>query len=67
MDSSFEATFPEEITFSGSTTCINITILNDEALEGSHSFSVEVSSTKPLVAVGMPSSAPVVIMDDERM
>ena len=67
IGSTFEATFPEDITFNGSTTCIDVTILDDVVLEGSHSFSVEVSSNNLLVTAGMPSSAPVVIMDDERM
>ena len=52
----------------GSTSCIDIVILQDLALEGDHSFSVEVISATPsVVMVGTPREETVTILDDESM
>ena len=55
-----------------STSCAQITILDDNTLEGPHSFSVEVSmveiesdGTDPLLTIGTMSSATVNIVDNE--
>ena len=64
---------PLQATFStssveGSTSCVDIDILQDLALEGNHSFGVEVISATPsVVVVGTPSEETVTILDDESM
>ena len=64
---------PLEATFStssveGSTSCVDIGILQDLALESNHSFGVEVISATPsVVVVGTPSEETVTILDDESM
>ena len=64
---------PLEATFStssveGSTSCVDIGILQDLALESNHSFGVEVISATPsVVMVGTPSEETVTILDDESM
>ena len=61
------ATFPTS-TVEGSTSCVDIGILQDLALEGDHSFGVEVISATPsVVVVGTPSEETVTILDDESM
>ena len=77
-DSDYSTTSPLEVTFmSGSamrdsTSCAQITILDDVAFEGPHSFSVDVSmveiesdGTDPLLTIGAMSSATVNIMDND--
>ena len=60
-----QATFPIS-SMEGDTSCVNISILQDLALEGDHEFSVEVTSATPsIVTVGMPSEEMVTILDDE--
>ena len=50
----------------GSLACINITILQDTALEGDHVFTVRIVSLSPdVVATSSPTYATVVIADDE--
>ena len=62
-----QATFPTS-SVEGSTSCVDIRILQDLVLEGDHSFSVEVTSATPsLVMVGTPSEETVTILDDESM
>ena len=52
----------------GSTSCIDIVILQDLALEGDHSFGVEVISATPsVVMVGTPREETITIIDDESM
>ena len=64
---------PLQATFStssveGSTSCVDIGILQDMAFEGDHSFGVEVISATPsVVMVGTPSEEIVTILDDESM
>ena len=57
-----------------STSCAQITILDDVAFEGPHSFSVDVSmveiesdGTDPLLTIGTMSSATVNIVDNDGM
>ena len=62
-----QATFPTT-SVEGSTSCVDIRILQDLALEGDHSFGVEVISATPsVVLVGTPSEETVTILDDESM
>ena len=64
---------PLQATFStssveGSTSCVDIGILQDLALESNHSFDVEVILATPsVVVVGTPSEETVTILDDESM
>ena len=79
-DSDYSADNPLEVTFmSGSamqdsTSCAQITILDDLIFEGPHSFSVEVSTveiesdgTDPLLTISTMSSAMVFIEDNDGM
>ena len=67
MPGPLQATFPTS-SVEGSTSCVDIVILQDMALEGDHSFSVEVISATPsVVMVGTPSDETVTILDDESM
>ena len=62
-----QATFPTS-SVEGSTSCVDIGILQDPALESNHSFDVEVILATPSgVVVGTPSEETVVILDDESM
>ncbi len=45
--------------------CANINIIDDMALEGDHSFTVNISSTAPDISQGSPSKADVVITDND--
>jgi len=64
---------PLQATFStssmeGSTSCVDIVILQDIAFESNHSFGVEVTSATPsVVIVGTPGEETVTILDDESM
>ena len=62
-----QATFPTS-SVEGSTSCVDIGILQDPVLESNHSFDVEVISATPsVVVVGTPSEETVTILDDESM
>ena len=62
-----QATFPTS-SVEGSTSCVDIGILQDLALESDHTFGVEVISATPsVVVVGTPSEETVTILDDESM
>ena len=65
-------TFPAGTTSSGATACADVGIIDDQVLEGNHFFTVEISSLEPEqggmysgLTIGMPSSAPVNIVDNE--
>ena len=67
MPGPLQATFPTS-SVEGSTSCVDIVILQDLVLEGDHSFSVEVISATPsVVMVGTPREETVTIIDDESM
>ena len=67
MAGPLQATFPIS-SVEGSTSCVDINILQDMVLEGDHSFSVEVTSATPsVVMVGTPREGTVTILDDESM
>ncbi len=65
-------TFPAGST-NGSTVQLPFTIVDDKALEGSHIFSVGLVSVEApagpnsLLTIGSPSTADVIIEDNERM
>ena len=62
-----QVTFPTS-SVEGSTSCVDVGILQDLALESDHSFGVEVISATPsVVVVGTPSEETVNILDDESM
>ena len=65
-------TFTSGITMQGDTSCAQLSIIDDTAFEGPHSFSVEVSmveiesdGTDPLITIGTMSSATVNIVDND--
>ena len=69
-----EVTFMSGSAMQDSTSCAQITILDDLTFEGPHSFSVEVSTveiesdgTDPLLTIGTMSSAMVYIEDNDGM
>ena len=58
-------TFPTT-SVSGDTACAAITILDDDAFEGDHSFTVNLTSTTPTgVTIGTVSSTTVTIQDND--
>ncbi len=50
----------------GTEICENISIIDDMALEGDHSFTINIPSTSPDISQGSPSEADVVIADNDR-
>ena len=72
--SPLEVTFTSGIAMQGDTSCAQLSIIDDTAFEGPHSFSVEVSmveiesdGTDPLLTIGTASSATVNIVDNDGM
>ena len=72
IDDMLSVTFPAVSSATGSTECVNVTIIDDAALEGNHSFTVSVSSLELIpggeysgLEIGMPAT--VNIMDDDGM
>ncbi len=45
--------------------CANISIIDDMALEGDHSFTVNISFTTPAVSQSSPSEADIAIADND--
>ena len=59
-------TFNSGTTSSGDTACADITVLDDDALEGDHSFTVQLASTTPTgVTIGTDSSTTVTVQDND--
>ena len=52
-------------TLNGGTACDNITIIDDNVLEGDHSFEIQIASTDPILSTINPSSTVVTIQDNE--
>ena len=52
-------------TSNGDTACDNITIIDDNVLEGDHSFEIEIASTNPMLSTINPASTVVTIQDNE--
>jgi len=63
----FEATFLAISTSNGDTVCDIITIIDDDVLEGEHSFEVLITATDPQLTNINPASASVTITDNEGM
>ena len=70
--SPLEVTFTSGIAMQGDTSCAQLSIIDDTAFEGPHSFSVEVSivenesdGTDPLLTIGTMSSASFSIVDND--
>ena len=57
--------FFEAGSMNGDSDCINITILEDSALEGDHSFTVSLNPPALPVKLTTPTSSPVSITDNE--
>ena len=51
-------------TSNGTTACDNITIIDDDVLEGEHSFEIQIVSTDPMLS-NINSPAIVTIQDNE--
>ena len=52
-------------TLNGDTACDNITIIDDNVLEGDHSFEIQVAITDPMLSTINPASTVVTIQDNE--
>ena len=52
-------------TSNGDTACDNITIIDDDVLEGEHSFEIQIVSTDPMLSTFNPASTVVTIQDNE--
>ena len=52
-------------TSNGDTVCDNITIIDDNVLEGEHFFEIQISSTNPQLAIINPASTMMTIQDNE--
>ena len=61
----FQATFVATSTSDGDTACDSITLIDDDVLEGEHSFEIQITSTDPLLTNISPSSTTVTIQDNE--
>ena len=61
----FEATFVAMSTSNGDTACDNITIIDDDVLEGEHSFEIQIVSTDPMLSTIDPASTVVTIQDND--
>ena len=61
----FEATFLAMSTSNGDTACDITTIIDDDILEGEHSFEVLITATDPQLVNINPASAFVTIADNE--
>ena len=60
----FETTFVAMSTSNGDTACDSITIIDDDVLEGEHSFEIQIVSTDPMLS-NINSPAVVTIQDNE--
>ena len=63
----FEATFFAMSTSNGDTACDVVTIIDDDVLEGEHSFEILITATDPQLVNIDPASAIVTIEDNEGM
>ena len=63
----FEATFLAMSTSNGDTACDIVTIIDDEVLEGEHSFEILITATDPQLININSASAFVTIADNEGM
>jgi len=63
----FEATFLAMSTSDGDTVCDIVSIIDDDVLEGEHSFEILITATDPQLIDINPASAFVTIEDNESM
>ena len=63
----FEATFLAMSTSNGDAACDIVTIIDDDVLEGEHSFEILITATDPQLVNIDPASAIVTIEDNEGM
>jgi len=63
----FKATFLAMSTSNGDTSCDIVTIIDDDVLEGEHSFEILITATDPQLVNINPASAFVTIEDNEGM
>ena len=63
----FQATFIAMSTSDGDIVCDSGTIIDDDVLEGEHSFEIQIASTNPQLTNISPASAMVTIQDNESM
>ena len=61
----FQATFIAMSTSDGDIACDEGTIIDDDVLEGEHSFEIQIASTNPQLTNISPDSAIVTIQDNE--
>ena len=61
----FQETFIAMSTSDGDITCDEGTVIDDDVLEGEHSFEVQIASTDPQLTNINPASAMVTIQDNE--
>ena len=61
----FEATFVGMSTSDGDIACDNGTVIDDNVLEGQHSFEIQIASTNLQLTNISPASAMVTIQDNE--
>ena len=61
----FEATFVAMSTSDGDIACDNGTVIDDNVLEGQHSFEIQIASTNLQLTNISPASAMVTIQDNE--
>ena len=52
-------------TSNGTTACDSITVIDDDVLEGEHSFEIQIVSTDPMLSSIDPASTVVTIQDNE--
>ena len=62
--STLEVVFPIS-SVNGTVRCVEIEIVDDEALEGEHNFTVVITSTNPPISTAEPSEAAVIILDND--
>ena len=71
VDPDFNLPIPFTVTFdnmsvNGTSECANIDIPQDQALEGDHNFTVQLSTLSPdLVSIDSPEAAEIIIADDD--
>ena len=52
-------------TSNGDTACDSITVIDDDVLEGEHSFEIQIVSTDPMLSTINPTSSFVTVQDNE--
>ena len=58
--------FFQALTFQGSVSCVNVTIIGDTEYESDESFSVMLTPENPLDMISGPTSVTIVILNDDQ-